>query len=67
MSEHLGYDRHDPSGAMGELAQRDPNEDGADRDRAVATARGPTTGEVAAHFDKFYGAKVFRPRRSEMT
>jgi transposase-like protein len=76
---------------MGGLAQRDPNEEGADEigpvqievprgrdasfdpvivrkrqrrldgiDEIVLSlpARGLTTGEVVAHFDEFYGAKV---------
>ena len=33
MTEHLGYEKHDPAGAgVGQHPQRDPAEDGADRD-----------------------------------
>ena len=40
MSEHLGYDRHDPVGRDGGNSERHPHQDGVDRDRTGAD-RGP--------------------------
>ena len=44
MTEHLGYDKHDPAGAgIGQHPQRHPAEDGADREhraRSRSTCRG---------------------------
>ncbi len=45
MTEHLGYDKHDPAGRNGgELPQRHPDEDGADRDRAGRDRGAPGPG-----------------------
>lgn len=101
MSEHLGYDRHDPAGRDGAnsrngtrsktvLTEIGPVEIEVPRDRDASfdpvivrkrqrrldgideivlslTARGLTTGEVAAHFDEVYGAKVSRDTISRIT
>ena len=92
MSEHLGYDKHDPAGRNGEnsrngtraktvltevgpveievprdrdgsfepviVRKRQRRLDGIDQIVLSLTARGLTTGEVAAHFAEVYGAKV---------
>ena len=101
MSEHLGYDRHDPAGrdsgnsrngtrTKTVLTEIGPVEIEVPRDRDASfdpvivrkrqrrldgideivlslTARGLTTGEVAAHFDEVYGAKVSRDTISRIT
>lgn len=101
MSEHLGYDRHDPGGRDGGnsrngtrtktvLTEIGPVEIEVPRDRDASfdpaivrkrqrrldgidgivlslTARGLTTGEVAAHFEEVYGAKVSRDTISRIT
>jgi putative transposase len=101
MSEHLGYDRHDPAGRDGGnsrngtrtktvLTEIGPVEIEVPRDRDASfdpvivrkrqrrldgideivlslTARGLTTGEVAAHFDEVYGAKVSKDTISRIT
>ncbi len=92
MSEHLGYDKHDPAGRNGGnsrngtrsktvltevgpveievprdrdgsfdpviVRKRQRRLDGIDQIVLSLTARGLTTGEVAAHFAEVYGAKV---------
>jgi transposase-like protein len=101
MSEHLGYDKHDPAGRNGGnsrngtraktvLTEIGPVEIEVPRDRDASfdpvivrkrqkrlegisqivlslTARGLTTGEVAAHFEEVYGAKVSRDTISRIT
>ncbi|HWJ64243.1 MAG TPA: IS256 family transposase [Acidimicrobiales bacterium] len=101
MSEHLGYDRHDPAGRDGGnsrngtrsktvLTEIGPVEIEVPRDRDASfdpvivrkrqrrldgideivlslTARGLTTGEVAAHFTEVYGAKVSKDTISKIT
>jgi hypothetical protein len=101
MSEHLGYDRHDPAGRDGGnsrngtraktvLTEIGPVEIEVPRDRDAGfspvivrkrrrrldgideivlslTARGLTTGEVAAHFAEVYGAKVSKDTISKIT
>lgn len=101
MSEHLGYDRHDPSGRDGGnsrngtrtktvlteigpvqievprdrdarfdlviVRKRQRRLDGIDKIVLSLTARGLTTGEVAAPFEKVYGAKVSRDTISRIT
>jgi transposase-like protein len=92
MSEHLGYDKHDPAGRgsgnsrngsrsktvlteIGPVQIEVPRDTDASFDPQIVrkrqrrltgidqivlslTAKGLTTGEVAAHFDDVYGAKV---------
>jgi len=94
MSEHLGYDKHQPAGRNGEnsgngtrtktvqtevgpveievprdldgsfepgiVKKRQRRLDGIDEIVLSLTARGLTTGEVAAHFADVYGAKVWK-------
>jgi len=94
MSEHLGYDKHDPTGRnransrngtrtktvlteVGPVEIEVPRDrdgsfepvivpkrvrrlEGVDQIVLSLTARGLTTGEVAAHFAEVYGAKVSR-------
>jgi transposase-like protein len=101
LSDHLGYDRHDPAGRNGGnsrngyraktvLTEIGPVEIEVPRDRdgsfepAIVrkrqrrlngideivlslTARGLTTGEVAAHFAEVYGAKVSKDTISRIT
>lgn len=101
MSEHLGYDRHDPMGRNGGnsrngyraktvLTEIGPVEVEVPRDREGSfdpvivrkrqrrlsgidaivlslTARGLTTGEVAAHFAEVYGARVSKDTISRIT
>jgi putative transposase len=101
MSEHLGYDKHDPVGREGGnsrngtrtktvLTEIGPVEVEVPRDRDRSfdpvivrkrqrrlsgvdqivlslTARGLTTGEIAAHFADVYGAKVSKDTISRIT
>lgn len=101
VSEHLGYDKHDPAGRNGDnsrngtrsktvLTEIGPVEIDVPRDRdgtfeptivrkrqrrlngvdqlvLSLTARGLTTGEVAAHFADVYGATVSRDTISRIT
>src|SRR5215471_6195074 len=101
MSEHLGYDKHDPAGRDGGnsrngtrsktvlteigpveievprdrdgsfdpqvVRKRQRRLDGIDQIVISLTARGLTTGEIAAHFDEVYGAKVSRDTISRIT
>jgi transposase-like protein len=101
LSEHLGYDRHDPAGRNGEnsrnghrpkkvLTELGPVDINVPRDRegtfepAIVrkrqrrldsideivlslTARGLTTGEIAAHFADVYGATVSKDTISRIT
>jgi transposase-like protein len=101
MSEHLGYDKHDPAGRNGGnsrngarsktvLTEIGPVQIEVPRDRDGSfepvivrkrqrrlngidhlvlslTARGLTTGEIAAHFDEVYGAKVSKDTISRIT
>ncbi|WP_174824339.1 IS256 family transposase, partial [Pseudonocardia saturnea] len=101
MSEHLGYEPHDPAGHNGQnsrngtrsktvLTEIGPVEIEVPRDRDASfapvivrkrqrrldgideivlslTARGLTTGEVAAHFEEVYGAKVSKDTISRIT
>ncbi|GAA1390279.1 IS256 family transposase [Pseudonocardia kongjuensis] len=101
MSEHLGYEPHDPAGRNGQnsrngtrsktvLTEIGPVEIEVPRDRDASfapvivrkrqrrldgideivlslTARGLTTGEVAAHFEEVYGAKVSKDTISRIT
>lgn len=101
ISEHLGYDKHDPAGRnggnsrngtraktvlteIGPVAIEVPRDrdgsfepvivrkrqrrlDGIDQLVLSLTARGLTTGEIAAHFDEVYGAKVSKDTISRIT
>ncbi len=101
MSEHLGYEKHDPAGrnsgnsrngtrAKTVLTEIGPVEIEVPRDTASTfepqivkkrqrrltgvdeivlslTARGLTTGEIAAHFGEVYGAKVSKDTISRIT
>jgi transposase-like protein len=101
MSEHLGYERHDPAGRDGGnsrngtrtktvlteigpvqievprdrdasfdpviVRKRQRRLDGIDEIVLSLTARGLTTGEVAAHFAEVYGAKVSKDTISRIT
>jgi putative transposase len=101
MSEHLGYDKHDPAGRgsgnsrngtrsktvlteVGPVEIEVPRDtdssfepqivrkrqrrlSGIDQIVLSLTAKGLTTGEVAAHFDEVYGAKVSKDTISRIT
>ena len=101
MSEHVGYDKHDPAGRnrgnsrngtrpktvvteIGPVEIEVPRDregsfepvivrkrqrrlDGIDVIVLSLTARGLTTGEVAAHFEEVYGARVSRDTISRIT
>ena len=101
MSEHLGYDKHDPAGRNGGnsrngtrtktvlseigpvrvevprdrdgsfepviVRKRQRRLEGIDHLVLSLTARGLTTGEIAAHFDEVYGAKVSKDTISRIT
>jgi putative transposase len=101
MSEHLGYDKHDPAGRNGGnsrngtrtktvltevgpvpievprdrdgsfdpviVRKRQRRLDGIDQIVLSLTARGLTTGEIAAHFDEVYGAKASKDTISRIT
>ncbi|MCA1822265.1 MAG: IS256 family transposase [Pseudonocardia sp.] len=101
MSEHLGYDKHDPMGRNGGnsrngtrtktvlteigpvdievprdrdgsfapaiVRKRQRRLDGVDEIVLSLSARGLTTGEIAAHFAEVYGATVSRDTISRIT
>ncbi len=101
LSEHLGYDKHDPGGRNGGnsrngtrsktvltdvgpveldvprdrdgtfepaiVKKRQRRLDGVDQIVLSLTARGLTTGEVAAHFADVYGASVSKDTISRIT
>ena len=101
LSEHLGYDKHDPMGRNREnsrngvraktvlteigpvqievprdrdgsfdpmiVRKRQRRLDGIDEIVLSLTARGLTTGEIAAHFAEVYGAKVSKDTISRIT
>jgi putative transposase len=101
MTEHVGYDKHDPAGRNGQnsgngtraktvltevgpveievprdrdgsfdpviVRKRQRRLDGIDQIVLSLTARGLTTGEVAAHFAEVYGAKVYGAKVSKDT
>jgi putative transposase len=101
MTEHLGYDKHDPMGRNGAnsrngtrtktvfteigpvdievprdrdgsfapaiVRKRQRRLDGVDEIVLSLTARGLTTGEIAAHFAEVYGATVSRDTISRIT
>ncbi len=101
MTEHLGYDKHDPMGRNGAnsrngtrtktvlteigpvdievprdrdgsfaptiVGKRQRRLDGVDEIVLSLTARGLTTGEIAAHFAEVYGATVSRDTISRIT
>ena len=101
MSEHLGYDKHDPAGRNGQnsrngsraktvLTEVGPVQIDVPRDRDGSfdpgivrkrqrrlngidqivlslTARGLTTGEIAAHLAQIYGASVSKETVSRIT
>jgi putative transposase len=101
MSDHLGYDKHDPVGRDGGnsrngtrvktvLTEIGPVQIEVPRDRDASfdpqvvrkrqrrldgisqivlslTARGLTTGEISAHFEEVYGAKVSKDTISKIT
>jgi transposase-like protein len=101
MSEHLGYDKHDPVGRgsgnsrngtrsktvlteIGPVEIEVPRDvdssfepqivrkrqrrlNGIDQIVLSLTAKGLTTGEVAAHFDDVYGSKVSKDTISRIT
>jgi transposase-like protein len=101
MSEHLGYDKHDPAGRDGGnsrngtraktvlteigpveievprdrdgsfepviVRKRQRRLDGIDQLVLSLTARGLTTGEIAAHFEEVYGARISKDTISRIT
>ena len=101
MSEHLGYDKHDPMGRNGSnsrngtrtktvfteigpvqievprdrdgsfepaiVRKRQRRLDGIDQIVLSLSARGLTTGEIAAHFADVYGATVSKDTISRIT
>ena len=101
LSEHLGYDKHDPAGRNREnsrngtrtktvltevgqveievprdrdgtfspviVRKRQRRLDGIDQIVLSLTARGLTTGEIAAHFAEVYGATVSKDTISRIT
>ena len=101
LSEHVGYDKHDPAGRNGSnsrngtraktvltevgpvqievprdrdgsfepviVRKRQRRLDGIDQIALSLTARGLTTGEIAAHFGEVYGAKVSKDTISRIT
>ncbi|HYZ37167.1 MAG TPA: transposase, partial [Pseudonocardiaceae bacterium] len=101
MTEHLGYDKHDPMGRNGGnsrngtrtktvvteigpvdievprdrdgsfepaiVRKRQRRLGGVDEIVLSLTARGLTTGEIAAHFAEVYGAKVSKDTISRIT
>jgi putative transposase len=101
MSEHLGYDKHDPAGRTGGnsrngtraktvltevgpvpievprdrdgsfepaiVRKRQRRLDGIDQLVLSLSARGLTTGEIAAHLDEVYGATISRDTISRIT
>jgi putative transposase len=101
MSEHVGYDKHDPAGRNGGnsrngyraktvvteigpveievprdwdgsfepaiVRKRQRRLDGIDAIVLSLTARGLTTGEIAAHFAEVYGARVSKDTISKIT
>jgi transposase-like protein len=101
LSEHLGYDKHDPAGRNGGnsrngyrtktvlteigpvqievprdrdgsfepqiVRKRQRRLNGVDEIVLSLTARGLTTGEVAAHFAEVYGARVSKDTISRIT
>ena len=101
MTEHVGYDKHDPMGRNGGnsrngtrtktvfteigpvdievprdrdgsfaptiVRKRQRRLDGVDEIVLSLTARGLTTGEIAAHFAEVYGAKVSKDTISRIT
>ena len=101
MSEHLGYDKHDPAGRDGGnsrngsraktvlteigpveievprdrdgsfepviVRKRQRRLDGIDQLVLSLTARGLTTGEIAAHFEEVYGARISKDTVSRIT
>jgi transposase-like protein len=101
ISDHLGYDKHDPAGRNGEnsrngtrpktvltevgpvevdvprdrdgsfepkiVKKRQRRLDGVDQLVLSLTARGLTTGEVAAHLAEVYGASVSKDTVSRIT
>jgi putative transposase len=101
LSEHLGYEAHDPAGRNGGnsrnghriktvltgvgpveievprdrdgsfepviVKKRQRRLDGIDQVVLSLTARGLTTGEVAAHFEEVYGASVSKDTISRIT
>jgi len=101
MSEHVGYDKHDPAGRNGGnsrngtraktvltevgpvevevprdrdgsfdpviVRKRQRRLDGIDQIVLSLTARGLTTGEIAAHFAEVYGATVSKDTISRIT
>jgi putative transposase len=101
MTEHLGYDKHDPMGRNGGnsrngtriktvlteigpvdievprdregsfapaiVRKRQRRLDGVDEIVLSLSARGLTTGEIAAHFAEVYGAKVSKDAISRIT
>src|SRR5579875_528684 len=86
MSEHLGYDKHEPAGRNGGnsrngtraktalsefgpaiVRKRQRRLDGIGQIVLSLTARGLTTGEIAARFDEVYGAKAGKDIISRIT
>jgi putative transposase len=101
MSEHVGYDKHDPAGRNGGnsrngyraktvlteigpvqidvprdregtfepaiVRKRQRRLDGIDEIVLSLTARGLTTGDIAAHFAEVYGARVSKDTISKIT
>src|SRR5215468_8182619 len=101
MSEHVGYDKHDPAGRNGGnsrngyrtklvlteigpveievprdrdgsfepaiVRKRQRRLDGIDEIVLSLTARGLTTGDIAAHFAEVYGARISKDTISKIT
>jgi putative transposase len=70
MSEHLGYDKHEPVGRnRGNSRNGKRQRRLSDVDEIVLSlyAKGLTTGEISAHFEQIYGASVSRDTVSRIT
>ncbi|BAX98726.1 IS256 family transposase [Mycobacteroides stephanolepidis] len=71
MDEHLGYEKHQVAGRNGGNSRNGVREKtvltGIDQIILSLTAKGLTTGEVAAHFGEVYGADVSKDTISKIT
>ncbi len=76
ITDHLGYDKHDPAGKSGgnsrngtrsKTKKRQKRLTGVDEMVISLAAKGLTTGEVQAHLAEVYGAEVSRQTISTVT